>query len=118
MLSLVAVYILSGCTEHVVLGDNVTVTLTFVTDHSFKFVTLTKVSIRIANIKHDCILTSISTTTYTYTCDPDNNIYNLIILPDAITDGMQNVAWRCLPVVGKGSNDWNLAIGCKCYELY
>ena len=118
MLSLVAAYILSGCTEHVVLGDNVTVTLTFVTDHSFKFVTWTKVSIRIANIKHDCVLTSISNTTYIYTCDPDNNIYNLVIPPDAITDGMYNVVWRCLPVVGKGSKDWNLAIGCICYEFY
>ena len=114
------VYILSGFPEHIVLGDNVTVTLTCVTDDSFsfKFVTWKKDSISIANIRDDCVFTSIPDTTYNYTCDPDNNIYNLIIPPDAITDGLHNVVWRCLPVVGQGSNGWNLAIASKCYELY
>jgi hypothetical protein len=64
------------------------------------------------------LFTIIPDTTYNYTCDPDNNIYNLIIPPDAITDGLHNVVWRCLPVVGQGSNGWNLAIASKCYELY
>ena len=111
---LVGVYILSGSPEHVVLGDNVPVTLTCTTDGSFKFVTWSKDSIKIANIIDDCVFTSISDNTYNYTCDPDNNIYNLIIPPDAITDDMQNVVWRCLPVVGQGSNSWKLTLSCKC----
>jgi len=39
---LVGVYILSGNPEHVVLGDNVPVTLTCVTDDNYKLVTWIK----------------------------------------------------------------------------
>ena len=104
------VYILSGNPEHVVLGDNVTVTLTCVTDDDYKIVSWTKDARKIADIKDDCVFTSIPDNTYNYTCDVSNKRYYLSIPPDAITDGIQNVVWRCLPVYGQGSNTWSLAV--------
>jgi len=109
-LYVVGVYLLSGSPEHVVLGDNVTVTLTCVTDDDFKLVTWSKDTIKIANIRDDCVFTSIPDNTYNYTCDVDNKIYYLIIPSNAITDGIQNVAWRCIPVIGQGSNTWSLTL--------
>ena len=101
---------LSGNPEHVVLGDNVTVTLTCVTDDDYNIVVWVKDAIRIANIKDDCVFTSVPDDTYNYTCNVANKRYYLIIPPDAITDGIQNVVWRCLPVFGKGSNTWSLTV--------
>ena len=101
---------LSGNPEHVVLGDNVTVTLTCVTDDDYKIVSWKKDARNIANIKDDCVFTSIPDDTYNYTCDVSNKIYYLIIPPDAITDGIQNVNWHCLPVFGLGSNTWSLTV--------
>jgi hypothetical protein len=101
---------LSGNPEHVVLGDNVAVTLTCVTDDDYKIVTWLKDGTKIANIKDDCVFTSIPDYTYNHTCDVANKRYYLIIPPDAITDGIQNVAWRCNPVVGQGSNTWSLTL--------
>jgi hypothetical protein len=45
---------------------------------------------KIADIKDDCVFTSVPDDTYSYTCDVSNKIYYLIIPPDAITDGIQN----------------------------
>ena len=104
------VYLLSGYPEHVVLGDNVTVTLTCVVDDNNKIVTWKKNSTSIGNIKNECELGNGADLTYTYACDVANKRYYLIIPPDAITDGIQNVAWWCVPVVGKGSNPWNLTL--------
>lgn len=101
---------LSGNPEHIVLGDNVTVTLTCVTDDDHKFVSWTKDVTKIADIQADCEFTSIPDNTYNYTCDLTNKIYYLSIPPDVITDGIQNVVWRCLPVYGKGSNKWSLTV--------
>ena len=101
---------LSGKPEHVVLGDNVTVTLTCVTDDNYRLVSWTKDFINIANIKDDCVFTSIPDNNYNYTCDVANKIYYLIIPPDAITDGIQSVIWRCLPFLGQGSNTWGLTL--------
>ena len=103
-------YMISGNPEHVVLGDNVTVTLTCVTDDDYKIITWTKDAIKIADIKDDCNFTSIPDDTYNYTCDVAKKRYYLIIPPDAITDGIQNVGWRCLPVYGQGSAVWNLTL--------
>ena len=44
------VYFLSGNPDHVVLGDNVTVTLTCVVDDSYKIVTWSKDNIPVASI--------------------------------------------------------------------
>ena len=104
------VYMLSGNPEQVVLGDNVAVTLTCVTDDDYTYVTWSKDGSKIADIKEDCVFTSIPDFTYNYTCDVTNKIYYLIIPPDAITDGIQNVMWRCLPVIGIGSNAWSLTV--------
>jgi hypothetical protein len=101
---------LSGNPEHVVLGDNVTVTLTCVTDDDNKFVSWSRDARNIADVQDDCVFTSIPDDTYNYTCDVANKIYYLIIPPDAITDGIQNVVWRCFPVFGQGSNKWSLKI--------
>ena len=104
------VYILSGNPEHVVLGDNVTVTLTCVVDDNYKIVTWVKDGITIAGIRNECELGNGADPTYTYTCDLANKIYYLIIPPDAITDGIQNVTWWCAPIVGTGSNLWGLTL--------
>ena len=101
---------LSGNPEHVVLGDNVAVTLTCVTDDDYTIVSWIKDSSIIASIRDDCVFTSIPDDTYNYTCDVANKIYYLIIPPDDITDGIQNVIWRCLPVLGIGSNAWSLTV--------
>jgi hypothetical protein len=107
---LVGAYMLSGIPEHVVLGDNVTVTLTCVVDDDFKIVTWIKNSIKIASIRDDCVFTNIPDNTYNYTCDVDNKAYYLIIPPDAIADGIQNSFWQCNPVIGQGSNMWSLTV--------
>ena len=101
---------LSGNPEHVVFGDNVTVTLTCVTDDDYKIVSWTKDARKIADINDDCVFFNIPDNTYNYTCDVANKRYYLIIPPDAITYGIQNVVWRCLPVFGKGSNTWSLTV--------
>ena len=51
LFQLAGAYFLSGNLNHVVLGDNVTVTLTCVVDDNNKFVTWTKCGINIARIK-------------------------------------------------------------------
>jgi hypothetical protein len=101
---------LSGYPEHVVLGDNVTVTLTCVVDDNYKFVTWIKEGFNIASIENECELNNGADPTYTYTCDLANKTYYLIIPPGAITDGTENVVWRCTPVVGTGSNTWSLTL--------
>ena len=106
---LVGVYILSGHPDHVVLGDNIKVTLTCATDDNYKFVKWTRNGITVADIVRQCELIY-ADNTYNFTCDVDNKIYYLIIPPDAITDGIQNVIWRCLPIVGRGSNTWRLTL--------
>jgi hypothetical protein len=110
LFQLVGVCILSGNPEHVVLGDNVTVTLTCVGDDDYKIVSWSKDSTFVASIQNECELTNDADATYTYTCDLANNKYYLLIPPDSITDGMRNVVWRCLPVVGQGSNTWSLTL--------
>jgi hypothetical protein len=110
LFQLAGVYLLSGNPEHVVLGDNVPVTLTCVVDDDFKLVTWTKDDKRIANIKEDCQYSSIPDYTYNYTCDLAIKRYHLIIPPDAITDGIYNSVWRCNPVIGTGSNKWSLTV--------
>ena len=104
------VYILSVNPEHVVLGDNVTVTLTCNREDTRKYVTWAKDNIYIANIKNECEVNNEPDNTYTYTCDLVNNIYYLHISPDAITDGIQNVEWQCLPFTGRASNTWSLTL--------
>ena len=81
-IKVIGVYILSGSPEHVVLGDNVTVTLTCVVDDNYKLVTWSKDSIYVASIRNECELGNGADTTYNYTCDVDNNIYHLIIPPN------------------------------------
>jgi hypothetical protein len=49
-------YVLSGNPDHVVHGDNVTITLTCVADDNNKLVTWTKGGINIASIKNECKL--------------------------------------------------------------
>jgi hypothetical protein len=70
-------------------------------------VTWTQDTIRIADIRDDCVFINIPDDTYNYTCDVANKKYYLIIPPDAITDGIQNMVWQCLPVYGQGSNTWS-----------
>ena len=106
---LVGVYILSGSPEHVVLGDDVAVTLTCVTDDNYKVVKWTRNDRAVADIVRQCEFITIDNT-YNFTCDVDNKKYYLIIPPDAITDGINNVVWRCLPAVGQGSNGWGLML--------
>ena len=72
LFQLAGVYLLSGKPEHVVLGDNVPVTLTCVTDDNYKTVLWTKNSIKIASIRDDCVFTNISDNNYNYTCDVAN----------------------------------------------
>jgi hypothetical protein len=110
LFQLAGVYLLSGNPEHVVLGDNVPVTLTCIVDDDFKLVTWTKDGNRIANIKEDCQYSSIPDYTYNYTCDLAIKRYHLIIPPDAITDGIHNSVWQCNPVIGSGSNKWSLTV--------
>ena len=109
LFDLAGVYILSGSPEHVVLGDNITVTLTCVTDDNKKIVKWTRNSIAVADIVRQCELIT-PDNTYNFTCDVDNERYYLIIPPDAITDGIQNVVWACLPFFGQGSNTWSLTV--------
>jgi hypothetical protein len=104
------VYMLSGNPEHVVLGDNVTVTLTCVVDDNYKIVTWIKEGIIIASIQNECDVDDTRYTNCMYTCDLANKRYYLIIPPDAITDGIHSVTWQCLPVVGQGSNKWSLTV--------
>jgi hypothetical protein len=104
------VYILSGNPEHVVLGDNVTVTLTCIREDIRKYVGWAKDTIYIATIRKECEVNNGPDNTYTYTCDLVNNIYYLHISPDAITDGIQNVEWQCLPFTGSASNKWSLTL--------
>ena len=40
----------------------------------------------------------------------DKKRYYLIIPPDAVTNGIQNMIWRCFPFVGQGSNGWGLIL--------
>jgi hypothetical protein len=110
LFQLAGVYLLSGNPEHVVLGDNVPVTLTCAVDDDFKLVTWTKDSIKISSIKDDCVFIGIPDNNYNNTCDVANKTYYLIIPPDAITDGIQNVVWGCLPIIGIGSNKWSLTV--------
>ena len=51
-IKVIGVYILSGSPEHVVLGDNVTVTFTCVVDDNYKLVTWCKDSIYVASIRN------------------------------------------------------------------
>ena len=108
----VGLYILSGNPEHVVLGDKITVTLTCVTDDNYKAAKWTRNGKTVADIVNECEFTDIDNT-YNFTCDVGNNNYYLHIPPDAVTEGIQNVSWRCLPIVGKGSNEWNLTLSGK-----
>ena len=101
---------LSRNPEHVVLGDNVTVTLTCTREDIRKYVKWSKDTISVAIIRKECEVNSASDNTYTYTCDLVNNIYYLHIPPDAITDGIQNVVWQCLPFTGTASNKWSLTL--------
>ena len=101
---------LSGNPEDVVLGDNVTVTLTCTREDTRKYVVWSKGGHRVANIRNECEVDNQSNNPYTYTCDLVNNIYYLHIPPNAITDGIQNVEWQCLPFTGKASNAWNLTL--------
>ena len=110
LFQLVGVYLLSGNPENVVFGDNVPVTLTCATDDDYKFVSWIKDNKKIASIRDDCVVASIPDNTYNYTCDVANTIYSLIIPPDAITDGIRNVVWRCNPVIGTGSSMWSLTV--------
>ena len=110
LFQLVGVYILSGNPQHVVLGDNVTVTLTCVVDDNYKIVTWRKETTIVASINNECDINDARDTTYTYTCDLANNKYYLMIPPDAITDGIQNSLWVCLPVTGTGSNTWSITL--------
>ena len=110
LFQLVGVYIISGNPEHVVLGENVAVTLTCVTDDDNRFVAWSKDTIQITNIRDECVFIGTPDNTYNYACDPDNNTYNLIIPPNAIIDGIQNVEWGCRPVVGTGSKKWQLTL--------
>ena len=105
-----ALFILSGSPEQVVLGDNVTVTLTCVMDDDHKIVTWIKDGINIASIENECELENGANTNYMYTCDLANKRYYLIIPPGAITSDIQNVRWRCIPVIGTGSNMWSLTL--------
>ena len=101
---------LSGKPGNVVLGDNVTGTLKCIVDDDIKFIAWKKDDKRIANIKKDCVITDATNNTYNYTCDLANKRYYLSIPPDAITDGMQNVVWQCLAIVGQGSNMWSFTL--------
>ena len=65
LFQLAGAYFLSGNPDHVVIGDNVTVTLTFVADDNNKFVTWTKCGINIASIKYECELANGANPTYT-----------------------------------------------------
>ena len=110
LFQLVGLYILSGNPQHVVLGDNVTVTLTCVVDDNNKFVTWIKDTTSVASIQNECDIDDARDTNYMYTCDVANKRYYLIIPPDAITDGIQNSLWMCLSVIGTGSNTWSLTL--------
>jgi hypothetical protein len=103
-------YFLSGNPDHVVIGDNVTVTLTCVMADDYKIAIWVKDGINIANIRNGCELGNAADLTYTYTCDLANKTYYLIIPPGAITDGIQNVVWQCNLVIGRGSNMWNRTV--------
>jgi hypothetical protein len=74
------------------------------------FVTWVKDGIYVGYIGNDCELGKGTDTTYNYICDLDTKMFYLIIPPDAITDGIQNVVWRCFPPIGLGSNTWSLKL--------
>jgi hypothetical protein len=82
-------------------------------DDDYTFVSWMEDSTRIANIRNECGFTGISDTTYNYTCDLANTRYYLIIPPDDITYGIQNVVWWCIPDLGQGSNTWSLTLSGK-----
>ena len=65
LFQLAGAYFLSGNPYHVVLGDNVTVTLTCVADDNNTFVTWTKGGINIASITNECELANGADPTYT-----------------------------------------------------
>jgi hypothetical protein len=79
-------------------------------DDSNNVVTWKNNSNTVATIQNECELSNGGDPTYNYTCDVANKTYYLIIPPDAITDGIQNVVWACLPVIGKESNKWSLTV--------
>jgi hypothetical protein len=79
-------------------------------DDNYKLVTWKKDDTKIANIRDECAFTSVPDNTYNYTCDVDNKMYYLIIPPDAITDGIQDSNWQCLPYVETGSSEWSLKL--------
>ena len=106
---MIGVYQLSGNPEHVVLGDDVAVTLTCDTDDDNRIVKWTRNEIAIADIVRQCEVIN-ADKTYNYTCDLVNKRYYLIIPPDVITNGIQNVGWNCFPFFGRGSNTWSLSL--------
>ena len=65
LFQLAGAYFLSGNPDHVVIGDNVTVTLTCVADDNNTFVAWTKCGIDIASITNECELPNVANTTYT-----------------------------------------------------
>ena len=65
LFQLAGAYFLSGNPDHVVLGDNATVTLTCVVDDNNKFVAQTKGGINISSIKNECELANGANPTYT-----------------------------------------------------
>jgi hypothetical protein len=71
--------------------------------------------ITVADIVRKCEVIT-NDKTYNYTCDLVNKRYYLIIPPDAITNGTQNVAWKCLPFYGRGSNTWSITLS-GTYDL-
>ena len=102
---------LSGSPQHVVLGDDKAVTLTCVAeDDMYAVVSWVKDGIRIAIIKDDCVFIGMVDNTYNYTCDLANKIYKLTIPPDAVTDGVQKVAWVCFGFLENESNTWSLTL--------
>jgi hypothetical protein len=65
LFQLAGAYFLSGNPDHVVIGDNVTVTLTCVADDNNTFVAWTKCGIDIASITNECELPNVANPTYT-----------------------------------------------------
>jgi hypothetical protein len=88
----------------------VAVTLTCVVDDNNKLVIWRKNQNTVGSVENECELSNGADPTYNYTCDVANKIYYLIIPPDVITNGIQNVAWRCIPIVGVTSNKWSLTL--------
>jgi hypothetical protein len=65
LFQLAGAYFISGNPDDVVIGDNVTVTLTCVVDDNNTFVTWTKCGINIASMKYECELANGANPTYT-----------------------------------------------------